>query len=627
MKMRKNLALLGLGLLIALSGCGTGGENTDQTRDMQDTEEAKNQSTIEPEEENIPSGSFPYFREDTDGSLLRYADGRFYGYLGGKLIRIEESTMGVSVLYEAKSTQSGNFCLYGDDIYFMDIPEGAFRDGIRGKLCRIGQDGSNFTVLMEDVRLGEYPEYGADYRNKERIAVYEDILYVMWEENAVCFRLLADGNVEEVALSETLYKFLPSGYTAPYEYSTLPSIPYCAAHYGFFFAQNEDGLLMRIDAADGSREVLPGTDTGYKNKLILSHEALYQENKDGWMCYGFDNAEEPRPVILDWKGSGLVSVVSRKEDGFYLVDPGTYLGEDIRLYFVDWEGNSTQVLSFDKNEKYVRSGGDALERYYLYEGWLYYGDHIDDCYMLMRQATKGGEAQAIFCYEENVSARYVEEVYQEWTAESTGEDRLATEFTGIRFKDEIEDAGQLNTYLAEINEEVLENLEQENQWFIEEWLNDDEWTMTEEEYAETIEESELTAEMLLDYIDDNYVVVAVMYYTYYWHAAHGYYWIDYYVLDRHTGKRLTWQDFVENTEEEMNALLGEYILALQSYRNYPVDEYEASYALEKGRLFLTPEGLGFHYDVYELTSYAEGDLDVIIPFEDLKIKEGMMPEN
>lgn len=624
MKMRKSLAFLGLGLLIALSGCGTGGENTDQTRDMQDTEEAE--TTIEPEEENSPSGSFPYFREDTDDSLLRYADGWLYGYLGGKLIRIEESTMEVTVLYEAKSTQSGNFCLYGDDIYFMDIPETTFRDGIRGRLCRIGRDGSDFTVLMENVRLGEYPEYGVDYRNKERIAVYEDILYVMWEENAVCFRLLADGGVEEVALSETLYKFLPSGYTAPYEYSTLPSIPYCAARYGFFFAQNEDGLLMQIDAVDGSREVLTGTNVGYKHMVLLAHDALYQERIDNcWMRYGLDNVGEPEPAWLAWKTGGQGPILA-VEDGFYLVDPDISYNEETELCFMDWEGHRIQVITFDKNMKYARSGGDAVKRYYLYDGRLYYGDYMDDRYMLIRRDIGGGEPQAIFCYEEDISVQYVEEEYQEWTVASTGEDRLATEFTGIRFKDEIEDAGRLNSYLDKIYEDVLDNIEAENQWFLTEILHD-EWITTEEEYADILEGSVFTAEMYLDYIDENYVGVAVMYYAYYWFGAHGSYWTEFYLLDRSTGERLNWRDFTENTEEEMNALLGEYILALQSFRRHPVEEDETSLALAEDRLFLTPEGLGFHYDVYELTSYAEGDLDVIIPFEDLKIKEGMTPES
>lgn len=624
MKMRKSLAFLGLGLLIALSGCGTKEENTDQAQNMQGTEETG--TTIEPEEENTPSGSFPYFREDTDGSLLRYADGWFYGYLGGKLIRIEEGTMEVSVLYEAKSTQSGNFCFYGDDIYFMDIPETSFRGGIRGRLCRIGRDGSNFTVLMENVRLGEYPEYGADPRNKERIAVYEDILYVMWEENAACFRLLADGNVEEVALSETLYKFLPSGYTAPYEYSTLPSIPYCAARYGFFFAQNEDGLLMQIDAADGSRKVLSETDAGYRSELFLTGEALYQNHRNGWLRYALDKVEEPEPVFSNWEWGWQTYMVFWKEDGFYLVDPGDYYADETQLYFVDWEGNGRQVITLDKNEKYTRSGGDVTDRYYLYDGWLYYGDYIDDRYMLIRQDIDGGEPQMIFCYEEDVSLRYVEEEYQEWTAESTGEERLATEFTGIHFKDEVEDAGQLNSYLAEINREVLENLEKENQWFIEEWLHDEEWPMTEEEYDDTLTGSMQTAEVYLNYIDENYVEIAVMYYAYYWFAAHGSYWTEFYVLDRSTGERLNWRDFTENTEEEMNALLGEYIMALQGWRTDPAGEAEASLALAEGRLFLTSEGLGFHYDVYEVTSYAEGALDVIIPFEDLKMKEGMTPE-
>ncbi|MDE5587740.1 MAG: RsiV family protein, partial [Acetatifactor sp.] len=34
-----------------------------------------------------------------------------------------------------------------------------------------------------------------------------------------------------------------------------------------------------------------------------------------------------------------------------------------------------------------------------------------------------------------------------------------------------------------------------------------------------------------------------------------------------------------------------------------------------GRFYLTAEGIGIHFDTYELSSYASGGLDVVVPYE------------
>ena len=97
------------------------------------------------------------------------------------------------------------------------------------------------------------------------------------------------------------------------------------------------------------------------------------------------------------------------------------------------------------------------------------------------------------------------------------------------------------------------------------------------------------------------------------------YWDDYYVFDRRTGERLTLLDFVDNTEEEVEALVSAYL----ELCGLPSEA--KGIAQEPERFFLTAEGIGIHFDVYELSSYADGAQDIIIPYEAFRIKEGMTP--
>ena len=105
-----------------------------------------------------------------------------------------------------------------------------------------------------------------------------------------------------------------------------------------------------------------------------------------------------------------------------------------------------------------------------------------------------------------------------------------------------------------------------------------------------------------------------------WNAS--YYWDDYYVFDRHTGKRLSLEDFVKNSPEEIKEIVKNHILAVAPYSGGEQSED----ALEQDRFFLTSEGLGIHYDVYEIGSYSDGPCDLIIPFGLFDMKDYMWPE-
>ena len=79
---------------------------------------------------------------------------------------------------------------------------------------------------------------------------------------------------------------------------------------------------------------------------------------------------------------------------------------------------------------------------------------------------------------------------------------------------------------------------------------------------------------------------------------------------------------MNNSPEEIKEIVKNHILAVAPYSGGEQSED----ALEQDRFFLTAEGLGIHYDVYEIGSYASGPCDLIIPFELFDMKDYMWPE-
>lgn len=191
------------------------------------------------EQDTLPIfGAVPYFRDDT-GKLVQVKDGSIYGYWGGVLARYDYETLEKTVFYEAKSTQPGTFCIAGDAIYFMDIPAVDTLTGAEADLYRIKCDGTDLTLLVENVPL---PIFYSDSRIPNvKIDIYEDILYLMCDKETVCYKIHKDGSLTEEPLENTLYGLLPEGYTAPWYFEDIPTIPYCARNYGYFFSTKRCG--------------------------------------------------------------------------------------------------------------------------------------------------------------------------------------------------------------------------------------------------------------------------------------------------------------------------------------------------------------------------------------------------
>ena len=620
---KKTIKILFMGLLctVFLGACA-GKDNPEEADEGtgEGTMETSIEATLQEEWESQLKekaerfGAVPYFDEDTN-SLLQYADGYLYSYLEGRIFRMDAQTGEITVLTAMRNTASNHFCIDNGYLYFFYIPQVSFIDGIRGDLYRLDLSSTDIeppVLLAEDVRVSEKNADVYDHTTVN-MSVYEDILYVMMDEDAACFKLLADGSVEEVAPKDTLYGLLPEGYSAPWRYD-LPSIPYCAAHYGYFFAQNEENFLVRVSAESGRWESIGGRNA--YSYAFLTYEGIYlmDRERQQWIRYGLKDVNES--AFSPWRDYDYYDMmVGWEEEGVYLLnwdyDPGAYT---VQLTLVDWEGGETQLAFFEKQLPFPPP--HEVGYYYVRDEWLYYKEQYEDGYWLVRIVLTGGETEKLYCYEdfqwqESIATTEVVEK----NTENTGTPRISTSITKLWIKEEQAGDAAINTALKKIYTDAEAELEEDNRWIMEEYYSEEE---TDWEWVEDMVYERYQA--YIDYVDEDYLGICMMGDSYLG-GAHGYYWYDYYVFDRHTGKRLSLQDFVSNSPEEITEIVKAYIVAGYEWTNGS----QAEDALEPDRFFLTAEGLGIHYDVYEVGSYADGPFEVIIPFKVWEMKEGMQP--
>lgn len=114
------------------------------------------------------------------------------------------------------------------------------------------------------------------------------------------------------------------------------------------------------------------------------------------------------------------------------------------------------------------------------------------------------------------------------------------------------------------------------------------------------------------YLNEDYVGIAADWYECWNGAIHGMYGSDYYMFDRHTGNRVSITDVTYDSPEEICEIIAPYVEA--AAEGEIDDEGWEAMVLEENRFFLSEEGIGIHFDVYEISSYASGDTDVIVPY-------------
>ncbi|MBD5480296.1 MAG: DUF3298 domain-containing protein [Lachnospiraceae bacterium] len=589
------------------------------------------------------SSGVPYFQDNT-GRLVQSDDKYFYGYWGGTLARYDVDTLERTVLYEAASEQRGGwFCLYGDYVYFLEVPE-ISPFGKKILLYRVKKDGTDLVLLDENVpNAGELYD-GYEYESYLGMDIYEDILYLVRGKAVTCYRLDAAGGVELTDITDTLYGTLtsiPEGYYASRSdyYPDVYTVPYCARNFGFIIVGSEEGGLGRVAVDSGEWEEieLPEGCTAGVNSLYLTNEAMYVNQDDTlWLRRSMEKGSDWE---LWYEAPQKLYFCGYDKEGLYFVEPSYEEGTQVRngaaLCHVTWDGRREEVLDsvFDGKEAAEQSpwGFYAYHDFWVSGDYFYYfaaADGGDGIYrtQLTQAASKKPQLVDIYRKDKMAGTAYIERTEVKAEGDILA---LPTQFDKLYLYETTEADKKINAFLAALYEEYETYLEGENEKFCAgigedwEWLQN--WVPPESADAEELAKMQLIAgrsydniSMSISYIDEKYLVLGLFEDVYWFPGAHDIYWYKCYVFDRETGERLAITDFVDNTEEEIIAIAAEYAEMI----GRPYSEGQEQTALEPDRFFLTGEGIGLSYDIYELASYAEGATDIIIPFEEFRMKEG-----
>lgn len=621
-KIKCRAAVLVVCAVILFGGCGI--ENDKAEEREKQKQNVQEESVLESNvKEKINFEAVPYFKNDY-GSNTQLVDGWIYSYWSRRLCRYNPETMEEQVLYEALSPQDGSFCVEGDYIYFIDKPDVSFVGRVVGTLYRMRCDGSELTELVTELPLSEDAGYWVYYHYD--MMVYEDILYLLpgveGTEHAFFFQLNGENPAVQVGVEQTVYGKVREPYSdASFHnrYSKFPPLPYCLKHYGYGFVVNQketgdsEGALYYYDLESVTAEQVRALDVAGRlaGPCTLTNDAIvYQDINSVWHTVELGkHAKEKTIGVLDcyyfdfWDEKGIYAV-EREED-------------HLRVKRLGWDGEEETLHYWIRSSRLSTSVYGGYVRLLYSDGkYLYYdsmsgGDGVIDR-ILLEDGSAEPEQFAVY-YDspvKDISTR--ETISTTYRIDETGD---AGEFsvTKVTLTEDTMGAAKINARLEELyagQQEYMKEVEENvRELSFSELKSDYRWSSTLAEVSYTTS---------IDYLDDNYIGFCVSWYQYWDGAAHGIYGATHYVFDRESGEKLELADVMENTSEDICKIIAPYVEAVAEWGT---DEQGWEYGiLDEGRFYLTTEGVGIHFDVYEITCYAAGSQDVVVPYEKFLMK-------
>lgn len=600
-------------------------------------------------EAKVPGG-VPYFK-DAFMTDIAADENYLYTYLAGRICRYNKKYSYEQVLYRACNTiQDGNFILYDQWIYFIEtsyLNRLGQTDGAYGtSLCRINKDGSEPIVLLDDLSEISF-----------EIEIYDQILYLYSYGERRQYELDRDGRPgKQLTEKETLYRYLPSGYTeleglaGRFSNKKTCTVPYSIRNYGYLLARNDQGTVVKLDP-EGEWVIETPLIREHQIEMI-THQYIFSTS---YKTVQEGNCEslEKQYWITDLDTLALRAIPG--DDGEYVDDEGFIRGYDGYIFDYDeegyytitqnqedwqtavvikrnWDGEMINKFSFINAAGaymfYDNPYGNVNNILAVREGYLYFLNRKDgEEYLVRLKMEPAAEFEEITRYTPGyTTAIGKKERFDEHWVYDEGEVRLLSwnvEIEQYIFNEDTAAKEKINRQLAGITKTYLDEARQDFE------------EMKDPLYGITLYDrgsgmyGEMTVSVNCDFLNDRFVSIGYYQYDYVSMAAHGNHDCEDYVFDLQTGARVGLLDLVENPREEAAAIIGEYFAASDLYNKIPAADLEApkehiiETCLEPGRFSLNEEGIGITYDHYELADYASGPQSIWIPYAAFTMKEPM----
>lgn len=563
------------------------------------------------------------FIDDTGKSIQR--DGKYlYSYYKGRLIRLNTETGETGLLYQTASTHKLNFCLHENDIYFVERTGYDSLDDRDTSLWRIGKDGSDLTLLQDDIINAGTVRDWRDYS----IDIYGNILYLInythrykngnhiTETANLYYRLENDGTVSEAREAETLYGMLPYRFSPVYD-SDFPTFPYAMRNYGYIFMQDSEETLYRLEPASGVREAIDlnideASRLAFSGDLIL----MYLSPEKGLSLYSLS---DKTLITTDIPSADHISypVFFPSEQGFFLCSnlwkKDSSSDESVSSFTIlhILPDGSVEIPFYDSGQAFQEDFYDTLlrENCFIDDSFFYYYEIDEAQYSLMRFPVNGQKNSPFekvdsWPFFQTSSPAVDTAKVENNTAEIENGCSVSCSAEKLFLKEKTAADRQINQTLAEVYSDF--------ETYVNRIIADEQKLYEEDpdiyDGFDYISGYEFSLCVSLDYTDDDTISFCCSYYQYYAYAAHGYYWNDYYVFDRQTGERLSFEDFAGNSASIIS-IARPYVEKAAGW------DFDSEMLLDISRFSLSEDGYTLYFAPYDIDCYAAGSFLITIPYE------------
>lgn len=620
----------------ALTGCGDGrGDSVSENIELS-TGKINDTDSVFPKAEP--------FIDDTGKPMQRHGD-YLYSYYDGRLMRTHKEDGETSLLYQTSPNSRLRFCFYEDLIYFVERTGYDSPDNADTALYRMEKDGSGLTLLQDHIvnaaplRFITYFGEGKYNIDEYDIDIYDDIIYLLnytyhsqdgepFSKSAnVYFKLEKDGSVNRIAEEDTLYGRLPEGFSAvrntdsPTQ-SDFPSLPYFMRNYGYLFVKDDSDMLWRIDPVNGFQENLSVVVTDSFTDYAFSGDTIlfYSCSGGGLLLFRLSD-RAIIPLYYYALDHTIQSCVFTAEQGFYYCYNYHYdslFPDETNSHFTVTnilpDGSDTSLLYYTLPEE--NQSDLAAIRYDScpFGNCFYYFKAEEAQHSLMRlslttsdESSESKTTADTVCswsvYSASTPAVIITEEKDE-KIEPGNFCSISRSVKKLSLEEKTAADKLINRFL---NKEAYEDFEA----YMEDMIQNEKIRLAENpDYYKQYDEPysiDFSLTTTCEYMDDDTISFCCAYYEYFSDMVHSSHWCHYYTFDRHTGERLSFEDFIEDTDLILT-------VAAPYVENKADWSFSPESILEPDRFSLSADGYTVHFSPYEIGPYASGHITVTIPY-------------
>ncbi len=641
MKTHKKAAIAAILLTaLCLAGCGDNNtleENTQSVAEGGETTQNPQEDTMQgnsAQDENSLADA-KLWTENQEGCIIQEDDKNIYVCGANQVMKMDKETGESAVLWENDTAKKkkweylyskGSGLLLGDRIYFVE----EWTDGnnnTQNSLSTVGTDGTGYERLYSLTDFADGASCNDALRIRDGVlfaytSYYEDVA----KRKTLAFRVSENGEILEQINEENREdsQLLAEGYRECSYKSNgdrILEFEESKERFGSYVAYTQTYQLVKIEPGQN------GEDTERTELDENSQTSFISCNSRYLLMQGYN--EDYTGIFLtlidtkDWSRRGFYSGPSMSVlfmDEKYVYTTGEGEDERCAYYRISLDTGELTTLFTLPDGKLGEYSPHYMMNEVIRDNYLYYvGEDNYALYVMRRNLDNPDEIQMIGdCFYDAEIGKVGEIVdYHEKFYSNVEPDFLIaqTDLRYLKVSDRFAGAAKINGCI----QEAMTALAQQEKAYAEMDADD-----------EDIEGMPLNCSMYssvheLSFYNRRYLSFCQNSNDYSG-GAHGMPWQDGYTFDLETGKRLTLQDIVGNSEEEFKEIAVRYFRDLietepEMYWDDALSYVEEKVSLEwESEFYLTQEGISLSFGVYELAPYAAGYTEVCIPYEEFDMK-------